>query len=894
MANKVAYVADFTAETGVAEENVKRYTAQLRAANAALAQAERTAKQSYQEQRSQAIATGASTEQLNRITQDYNRSLYAIGQTAKNLGATLAEANRGAISGENTKAEAVELTNKELQAQVQIVNELAAANTRNNHEAVSGVQATSAAIRGLEGSGGIRAIENFISKTLGLGPAMQAIFPVIGAGMFLKMLWDVGEGIYNVGEKAAHASETIKTGFDEQHAKAQINISDLTIQADKLQDSIDKISGHPGNGLQTALDEARRYADKLQQSLRADTKELQALFKENSVGTFGSMLSGVASTAKQEQNLLADRAGLTKQFEGINADYNRAAANAKSTDEIKRLGEQRDKAISDATSATIQRYRGEAKRLREEQAQANSQSLSYDASGQSVPGLVKDNSAKITEVEGDANKLQTLLDTQAAQKRVTALSEQEGNARQAKEDEEARKRLAKSGASAASAAATAARQIEEAQRRDWEEQTRIAKDGGQLTSSAEAQAWDARANSVRIGSANWVFASNKGLEAVQRDNVEHRKLLDESIKMQEQFRAAQQKGTVNSLLPGMASDAKGFQDQQNSLRALLDAQRESTYQQALAQAQLDASAGKISQYDAAVQLQTLHTNEYAAQLSQLQEALAAVDGQDNESIAKRNAITKQITDLTTKQQTDAMRDTANVAAQTWQGALTNANASWVQNSRDSAKQVGELYQSALFGVNGNIVNAMMGEKTSWGSTFKGIGKQVAGMGLQRAESGLLSKFGFGGKADGSKGNPLHVVMDGSGATSTGAALGGVGTSLAKSLFSFLPGGSMLSGLFGGGRAIGGGVDSGTTYLVGERGPELLTMGGKGYVTPNHGMRDALGGSTAHYVIYTNDGVTSEQVHQQVQSALREAHPRVVRDSVHAIREGSARGPASSR
>jgi hypothetical protein len=39
--------------------------------------------------------------------------------------------------------------------------------------------------------------------------------------------------------------------------------------------------------------------------------------------------------------------------------------------------------------------------------------------------------------------------------------------------------------------------------------------------------------------------------------------------------------------------------------------------------------------------------------------------------------------------------------------------------------------------------------------------------------------------------------------------------------------------FRGGRASGGPVTAGGTYLVGERGPELLTIGSSsGYVTPN--------------------------------------------------------------
>lgn len=42
--------------------------------------------------------------------------------------------------------------------------------------------------------------------------------------------------------------------------------------------------------------------------------------------------------------------------------------------------------------------------------------------------------------------------------------------------------------------------------------------------------------------------------------------------------------------------------------------------------------------------------------------------------------------------------------------------------------------------------------------------------------------------------------------------------------------SAVSGVFGGGRAAGGPVAAGTTYLVGERGPELFTAGSSGFVT----------------------------------------------------------------
>jgi len=58
-----------------------------------------------------------------------------------------------------------------------------------------------------------------------------------------------------------------------------------------------------------------------------------------------------------------------------------------------------------------------------------------------------------------------------------------------------------------------------------------------------------------------------------------------------------------------------------------------------------------------------------------------------------------------------------------------------------------------------------------------------------------------------------------------------------SLLGSLPGG--LGKAFRGGKADGGPVKKGNTFLVGERGPELFTPGVSGMITPNH----ALGGST---------------------------------------------------
>jgi uncharacterized protein YjgD (DUF1641 family) len=54
----------------------------------------------------------------------------------------------------------------------------------------------------------------------------------------------------------------------------------------------------------------------------------------------------------------------------------------------------------------------------------------------------------------------------------------------------------------------------------------------------------------------------------------------------------------------------------------------------------------------------------------------------------------------------------------------------------------------------------------------------------------------------------------------------------------------IAGVFGGGRAAGGPVSAGTTYLVGENGPELFTSSTSGTIIPNGSM----GGNTVNITV----------------------------------------------
>lgn len=82
-------------------------------------------------------------------------------------------------------------------------------------------------------------------------------------------------------------------------------------------------------------------------------------------------------------------------------------------------------------------------------------------------------------------------------------------------------------------------------------------------------------------------------------------------------------------------------------------------------------------------------------------------------------------------------------------------------------------------------------------------------------------------------------------------------------------GSFVGGLFGGGKASGGPVSNGTTYLVGEQGPELFTPSASGYIVPNGKLSG--GGSGSSINITVNGAVDPISTARQIADILnREA------------------------
>lgn len=80
----------------------------------------------------------------------------------------------------------------------------------------------------------------------------------------------------------------------------------------------------------------------------------------------------------------------------------------------------------------------------------------------------------------------------------------------------------------------------------------------------------------------------------------------------------------------------------------------------------------------------------------------------------------------------------------------------------------------------------------------------------------------------------------------------------------------IKGFFGGARAGGGPVASGTTYLVGENGPELFTPSSAGSIIPNHNLNQgsSAGGSSFSFVYNIAAGVSRAELMPALEATKR--------------------------
>lgn len=536
-----------------------------------------------------------------------------------------------------------------------------------------------------------------------------------------------------------------------------------------------------------------------------------------------------------------------------------------------------------------------------------------------------------------AKQIQTQLEA-ASTDRAAGLDALSGDIAEAqKQEAEKRQRQTEE---AARKAQEATRKAIEAQKALWQSEDDSIKIAGGQTSALEAWMWQNRIDTLKKGSAGYAeqlrFAQHQlatALAETRKQNAEDAKRDDEQqAKNQlEQFSLQRDNyQTSGRRTPQQLADLAGIQmlqalpanikeatdrwrQAQDAADKYADEAQKASDKSALAgvqqKAQYDLASlaiavqtGKISKLDAAQQAANIHAAQYAETMTQLRKALAeaqSIDPAGAQAINAQTAIDK----ADAERKIQVMQDAANAAAASWSVALRNTNATWVQDAQDSAKQVAQLYSQALNGLNENLSDAVTGQKTNWSGYAQGLSKTLATDSLKHLEAPVLGALGFA-KADGSKENPYFVQVVG-GAGSAGGGLSGLLHEFghadgddddddSSSGFGGLlkKAGGWIASIFGGGRAVGGGVNANTSYLVGEHGPELLTLGStSGYITPNNKLSGSAGGDT-YFTVNTQGGVSREELNMTVRSALQDYHQNVMPHGARAaVRDGQQRSPS---
>jgi hypothetical protein len=101
--------------------------------------------------------------------------------------------------------------------------------------------------------------------------------------------------------------------------------------------------------------------------------------------------------------------------------------------------------------------------------------------------------------------------------------------------------------------------------------------------------------------------------------------------------------------------------------------------------------------------------------------------------------------------------------------------------------------------------------------------------------------------------------------------------------------SALSAMAVGARAQGGQVRGGESYLVGERGPELLTMGTSGRIASNDSLKNAVGGNSGADVVVNQTINVTTGIQSTVRAEIIQLMPQIAQAAKGAVADGRLRG-----
>ena len=208
--------------------------------------------------------------------------------------------------------------------------------------------------------------------------------------------------------------------------------------------------------------------------------------------------------------------------------------------------------------------------------------------------------------------------------------------------------------------------------------------------------------------------------------------------------------------------------------------------------------------------------EYADTLEKLNEHLQA--GRiDQETYARAVAAADEVM----REANRAALDAATDAASGYKRAVRD----YVDSAQDMAQTTEDLMVNALGSAEDAFVDFVMTGKMEFSDLVNSMLADLARLAFRQSVAGLLSGGG---------GDFLGNLITGAVNMLSGGLTGGGSGNVAG----YMASGYVNDNTFGGPRAMGGQIKEGFDYLVGEKGPEVVTARRDGFVLPTEALRGA--------------------------------------------------------
>jgi hypothetical protein len=795
------------------------------------------------------------------------------------------------------------------------------------HSTVSSMQASSGALRLVQGNieNNTRAVERFLTTIPGVGKALTAIFPLVGAAAFAGMLVKVGTEAAAAIKKIEGMAGVVRQAFDQMNASALKSVDSMNLSTDKIREATALLQNKAFDTMTLGLDEARVKADDLAISLTKDYTALKKLLDENQNGMFAQIVLRKGATA--------DVSGeIQDKFARISTlgDQKRDALQPTNEDGSLRTVTDADKARAADLDKQMRAVQKEVVQLANQQIAMRTGRQMYGPDGKIIYGPnLGAGSASYAGANGDQSVNLELL--RAA--RGTAMSQEReadsGDANSAAEvDQKEAEAQKKAAEEAKKTQAKLLKQMEEGiaeQKAMWG-----------VSTADELAYWSARISAFTEGTDQYhtVLMETFKLQADLYKEMQEgkKKYLEDSGKSTVEGNDLLGEGQQKLITePAIAQDKRTTEANEKYATAQAKA-AEITLKNNAALAEsaitIGVTQGRIDQMTAATMRVSAQGEEYAATLKKINDELAAqkaliakddsLIGPDDKDNANRE---QEINAANERAQAGGQyalqqqQDAAAISGQKVGPALSTAVNQMVNAWTDASQQIVSLFENSLSTLNSTLVNVMTSRNRahSIGRQFEaaghGIFTDATNASLHGAEGMLGQALGFGAGA-----KVAHVHVDNwpgdiAGAASSMSGIAGKAAGWLGGFFGSGKSGAPTSTIPDGGGydfgmnplaslamdalpflAGGGYMPANSMAIVGEEGPEPFFTKSAGTILPN----SSLGGTTHNISIDARGSQDPAATEMAIHRAMGQYFPASVGASVSAVQERNRRVPLSNR